>query len=165
MVKLMAGENSDLAQHIKMCEENEICGKRNQLTFLSNNFINKSLFIIRQCLVRTIVSEIEKCGGQFGLMMDATQDISFQEQISVAARYVDETNTVVERSISFFNAKHTSGLKLYELLLTKLTDIGLPACKIVGCSFDGAANMTSNIKGVISYIQKMTIQIVSFRGA
>lgn len=108
----MAGENSDLAKHIKECQEHEKTGRRQQLTLLSNTFVNKTLLIIRQFLVQSIVNEIDRCGGQFGLMMDGSQDISFQEQISVVARYIDENNKVIERTISFFNAKKTSNERM-----------------------------------------------------
>lgn len=149
----MAGENAHLAQHMKNCQEYEMAGRQNQLTLLSNVFVSKSLFIIRKFLVQSIVNEIDICGGQFGIMMDGSQDVSFQEQISLVARYVDQTNKVVERTIAFFSTKKTSGKCLYELLLTKLREIGLKASNIVGCSFDGASNMTSDVIGVISYIQ------------
>lgn len=102
----------------------------------------------------SIVNEIDRCGGHFGLMMDGSQDISFQEQISVVARYIDENNKVVERTISFFNAKKTTGEKLYELLRIKLSEIGLRICNVVGCSFDGAPNMRGDFQGVISYIKR-----------
>lgn len=150
----MAGENSDLAQHIKNCHEYEKTGRRQRLTLLSSTFVNKTLLMIRQYLVRSIVNEIDRCGGHFGLMMDGSQDISFQEQISVVARYIDENNKVVERTISFFNAKKTTGEKLYELLRIKLSEIGLRICNVVGCSFDGAPNMRGDFQGVISYIKR-----------
>lgn len=153
LVKLLAGENADLALHIKKCQEYEKAGQRNQLTFLSNSFVSKTLLVISNFLVKSIVSEINRCGGKYGLMMDGTQDVSFQEQISLVVRYVDESNKVVEHTILFFNAKKTAGLELYESLKTKLGEIGLATHNVVGCSFDGAKNMSSDLSGVISYIQ------------
>lgn len=85
--------------------------------------------------------------------MDGSQDVSCKEQISVAVRYVNDTNDVVEHTISFFDAKNTSGETLYELLLAAMTEIGLSMCNVVGCSFDGAANMRSDAIGVIAFIQ------------
>lgn len=143
-----------MAQHIRKCQEYEMTGKRNKLTFLSKNFINKALLIIRQILVERIVYDIHRCGEKFGLMMDATQDVTFQEQISLVVRYVDETNKIVERTISFFNAKDTTGLQLYTLLRRKLIEVNLSPRNVIGCSFDGASNMSSDEKGVISHIQR-----------
>lgn len=150
----MASENADLAEHIRNCQENERAGRQNQLTFLSNNFVSKTLLIIRNHLVQSIVNEIYTCGGSFGLMMDGSQDVSCKEQISVAVKYVNETNDVVEHTILFFDAKNTTGEALYVKLRTEITGIGLKMCDIVGCSFDGATNMRSEVKGVIGLIQE-----------
>lgn len=124
------------------------------MTFMGHNFINSSLFTIRNLLLRTIVNEINKSGGQFGLLMDGSQDVSTQEQISLVVRYIDGKNKVVERTVGFFNIKNASGEALYESVRSKLDDVGLPMCNIVGCSFDGASNMQSEVKGVISFIKK-----------
>lgn len=153
MVKLMAGENSDLAEHIKKCQEYEKTGRRNQLTFLRNNFVNTSLSIIRGFLLQKILNEVDRSGGQFGLMMDATQDISTQEQISLVVRYIDGANKVVERTVGFFNVKKTSGEALYDSVRSKLDSVGLSLSNVVGCSFDGATNMQSDVKGVIAFIK------------
>lgn len=61
---------------------------------------------------------------------------------------------MVERTVGFFNVKNTSGEALYESVRWKLENIGLSLCNVVGCSFDGAANMKSEIKGVIAFIKK-----------
>lgn len=109
MVKLMAGENPALANHLKICQYNALNGLRNQPTFLSSCFITSTLFAIRKYLVKTIVNAINRNGGQYGLLMDGSQDISCKEQISVVVRYINDTNEIVEHTISFFNAKDTSG--------------------------------------------------------
>lgn len=92
MVKLMAGENADLAEHIKKCKEKS----SSEPTYLSKNFVNKALLCIKKYLVFSIVNEISRNGGCFGMLMDGTQDITCQEQYSVAVRYVDDNNDVVE---------------------------------------------------------------------
>lgn len=150
----MAGENADLAAHIKNVEENKRIGRRNHITFMGHNFINNCLFTIRNILIRTIVMEINESGGRFGLLMDGSQDVSTQEQISLVVRYIDGQNKVVERTVGFFNIKKASGKALYESVRSKLDEVGLPMSNIVGCSFDGASNMQSQVKGVISFIKK-----------
>lgn len=68
IVKLMAGENLDLSEHIKKCQEYEkTTGRQNRLTFLSNNFVSRCLSTIRIFLLRTIVNEIHESGDKFGL--------------------------------------------------------------------------------------------------
>lgn len=156
MVKLLASENVDLAEHIRKCKENrENCDRnRNQATFLSSNFVNKTLLIIRRFLVSEIVHEIKRNGGCFGLLMDASQDITSKEQFSVVARYVNDNKDVVERTILFFEADDTSGEAIYNLLQAKLSEIGLSISNIVGSSFDGASNMRSQNIGLSALIQQ-----------
>lgn len=153
MVKFMAGENPVLANHLKNCQYNALNGLRNQPTFLSNSFITSTLFATRKYLVRTIVNAINGNGGQYGLLMDGSQDISCKELISVVVRYINDTNEIVEHTISFFNAKDTSGEALYESLRTIITEVGLSLGNVVGCSFDGAWNMRSEFCGVNSFLQ------------
>lgn len=86
--------------------------------------------------------------------MDGTQDDSFKEQISMVARYLTDTDEAVERTFAFCNAKCTSGKSLYDLLIEILAQIGLFPSNIIGCSFDGASNMRSFIKGVNGFLKQ-----------
>lgn len=161
LVKLMAGESVALADHIKRCEEYSLNGRRNSLTFLSKDFINRVLSTARTYLVKTIVSEINSDDGFYGVLMDASQDVSCKEQISIVVRYVDEMNSVVERTIGFVNASaDTSGQALYKLMRDALSRFGLSLSKIVGCSFDGAANMQSGSIGVRAYLQQDNVHCI-----
>lgn len=160
MVKLMAGEIPALANHLKNCQYNDLNGLRNQPSFLSNSFITSTLFAIRKYLVRRIVNAIDKNGGHYGLMMDGSQDISCKEQISVAVRYINDTNEIVEHTLAFFNAKDTSGEALYESLRAITTEVGLSLKNVVGCSFDGAWNMRSELCGVNSFLQESNIYCI-----
>lgn len=160
LIKLMAGENLALAKHIKNCQDYAKTGRRNPLTFLSKNFINSALLSVREYLVKTIVDEIIRNGGCFGLLMDGSQDISTKEQISVVVRYINDTNDIVEHTIGFFNAKSTSGEALYASLQYVLSNIGLSVSNIVGCSFDGAPNMRSAGCGLNFHIKKNNINCI-----
>lgn len=132
LVKLLAAENSDLTEHIRKCKESRKTSER-QPTYLSHNFVNKALLIIRKNLVSIIVEEIKRNGGSFGLLMDASQDITCKEQFSVVARYVNDDDEIVERTISFFETADTSGEALYNTLQAKLSEIGLFVSNIIGC--------------------------------
>lgn len=157
LVKLLAGENSDLAAHLKKCQEKErrcTIGRGNQLTFLSHNFINKTLLVTRKYMVKSIVSEIKRNGGFFGILMDTTQDISCQEECSVVVRYLNDNTEIVEHTILFYNVTNTSGKAMYEALEKELNEIGLSVLNMAGFSFDGAANMKSDHIGVNAYIKE-----------
>lgn len=155
LVKFAAGMSVALAKHLKKCEEYSSSGRRNPLTFLSKDFINRVLSTARTYLVKTIVSEINSDDGFYGVLMDASRDVSCKEQISIVVRYVDKMNSVVERTICFVNAsKDTSGQGLYELMRDALSRFGLSVSKIVGCSFDGASNMRSESIGVRAFLKQ-----------
>lgn len=153
LVKLLAGENATLAEHIRKCEENSSNGRTNQLTYLNQHFVDRVLTVTRKYLVNTIVNEIKQNGGCFGLLMDGSQDITCQEQFTVVARYVNNKSEIVERTVLFFNAADTSGKALFELLHTSLIQIGLSVSNVIGYSFDGAPNMRSPNVGLNSYIK------------
>lgn len=154
IVKLLAGDNVDLAEHLRLCEEHAKAGGKNQFTFLSSSFINSTLRVIKNHLVQIIVDEINKSGGHFGLLIDAPQDVATKEQISVVVKYVDTSNVIVERTIGFFNARDTTGIGLYNTTKQFLTNVGLSMSKINGCSFDGGSAMRSDNIGVQAYIKK-----------
>lgn len=144
LVKLIAGENHDLAEHLKQCRESANIasrGRGNKLTFLSSNFVDNVLLTIRKRLVITILDEIRRNGGNFGLEIDGSQDVTFQEQLSFVLRYVNDKHEVAEHTIKFLKATDTSGKAIFKLLETSLNDFGFSFDNLVGYSFDGASNM------------------------
>lgn len=155
LLKLMAGENTELAEYIKTCDEYSKTKRRNPLPFLSKNFVNNALCVIRKFLVEKIAKEICDCGGHFGVLMDGSQDVSSKEQISVVVRYLNDSSNIIERTIAIFNAsKNTSGKALYESMRTVLTNAGLSISNVIGCSFDGGSNMRSDNIGVKAFLQQ-----------
>lgn len=154
MVKMMAGENKLLAEHLKKCQQVSKDKCRNEFTFLSNIFIRNVLSAIRKHMVNYTVNEIKKKGGRFGLLVDGCRDITCEEKISVVVRYISETLNIVERTVGVFNATATSGKELFRSIRETLETIGLKIRNIQGCSFDGASNTRSDVAGVNFYIQQ-----------
>lgn len=155
LVKLMAGENADLAEHLVRCQDGGSTsskGRGNKFTFLSNNFIDKVLLVIRQSIVKHILDEIHRNGGDFGLEIDGTQDVAFQEQYSVVVRYINDKSEVAEHTVKFINVKDTTGKGVFESLQKSLREIGLNFRNLVGYSFDGANNMRYTLNAFIKEI-------------
>lgn len=155
LVKLMAGENADLAEHLKRCQDGGSAssrGRGNKFTFLSNNFIDKVLLVIRQSIVKHIMDEIHRNGGEFGLEIDSTQDVAFQEQYSVVVRYINDKTEVAEHTVKFINVKDTTGKGVFESLQKSLHEIGLNFRNLVGYSFDGANSMRYTLNAFIKEI-------------
>lgn len=155
LVKLMAGENHDLGEHLRRCQDSGSSRTSgHKLTFLSNTFVNKALLLIRQTLVKEIVQEIHRNGGSFGLEMDGTQDVAFQEQLSIVVRYIDNKTEVAERTVLFVKVQDTSGKGIFDLLENSFAEIGLEFKNLIGYSFDGAANMRSTLNAQIQEINE-----------
>lgn len=153
LVKLLSGENSTLADHLKSCKELEYISKSNP-TFLSGKFINKVLFIIRTHMVNKIVNEIKVNGNIYGLELDTSQDLTTIDQCSIVVRYVDDESNICERTVLFIESKNSTGKEIYKMIDKSLNDIGLSVRDISGFSFDGAGNLRSENKGVNHYIKK-----------
>lgn len=152
LVNLMAGENDDLAKHLEKCMDVSGLsskGRGNKLTFLSRKFIDKALLVTRQCLVNKIVDEINRNGGNFGLEIDGSQDVSIQQQYSIVVRYINDEFQTVERTVLFLKVVETSGNSIFELLQTGLSAMGLQLSKIVGFSFDGGSNVRFTLNSCI----------------
>lgn len=149
LVKMLAAENADLNQnhHLQKCKAVQDQGRQNQLTMLSKRFIDKCLIVIHKHLIDKIVREINESGGQYGVMMDGTTDITTTHQVSIVVWYLNRLNKIVERTIGICSVNETTGESLYESLSSKLKEVGLQLGNIIGCSFDGAANMRGEFRG------------------
>lgn len=79
---------------------------------------------------------------------------SCEEKISIVVRYayVNGTFGIFEKTVGFFNATATSGKELFGSIREALENIGLKVANILGCSFDGASNMRSDVTGVSFHI-------------
>lgn len=145
LIKLLSGENPNLAEYIRECKEAE--GNRT-LSFLNPFFANKALRATRNRMVNSIVNEIKENGDVFGIEMDTSQDISSKDQCVIAVRYLNDTH-ISERTVAFINNKDSSGEGLFLLLNSTLNSINLSVKNIASFSFDGAANMRFGLSSCI----------------
>lgn len=126
-------------------------GRGSHLTFLSKTFVNKIIHSLVSFLKEKISSEIQKA-KKFSVQIDSTQDVSVREQCAIIARYVYE-GKVNERLLSLINVKKSSGLALYNHLDEELKSLNLEISNVIGCSFDGAANMSGQYNGLQAHIK------------
>lgn len=127
-------------------------GRGNLVTFISKTTVNKLLLIIGKEM-RTIIANEVKQAQQFTVQVDSTQDISVIEQCAIIVRYVDEKGEVQERLLNVAEVPITTGIALKNKLQGILKDVGLNEENIIGCSFDGAANMSGQYNGLQAHIQ------------
>lgn len=102
------------------------------VTFLSKTFINKLILVIGQIIQSKIIN-VMKQAKLFSIMVDSTQDVSVLDQLAICVRYVLD-NEVHEKLLKLVIVYDSSGKGEFH----KLT---LDVSKVIGCSFDGAANM------------------------
>lgn len=158
LLKLLSTENSDLMNYLSKCKEGM------KITLLGNKFTSKVLDVTRSHIVRKIVNQIVNDGGKFGLCVDTTTDLSGVHQASVVVRYLASTGAdspkVIEDTIAILECKHTSGEGIFLAIKALFDEIGLDMKNIIGCSFDGAANMRSEKVGVVYYLRLLNQLLV-----
>lgn len=162
LVKLLSTENIELRRHLIRCAElqkNDSRGSRrgaNTITYLSPKFVDSVLNTTKDVIIEDIVNEINRCGGKFGLAVDATTDISTKHQSSIVVRYVNEQCNVTECTIAICEQSDTTGAALYHMVQSALERVGLKLENIVGFSFDGASNMYSDRVGLTHHIHQIS---------
>lgn len=126
-------------------------GRGSHLTFLSKSFVNKIIFVLVGFIKEKISSEIQKA-KKFSVQIDSTQDVSVREQCAIIARYVYE-GKVNERLLALIKVKKSSGSDLFNHLDEELNSLNLQISNVIGCSFDGAANMSGQYSGLQAHIR------------
>lgn len=159
----MSTENEYLKKHLEMCKHFENTleksrGRGGKVTFLSKTFVSVVLDKICMRMKNAIVSQIGD--KKFGLLVDTTTDISSKHQMSIIVRYVSEENHVLERTLIFCEIDDTTGKGIFDKIESSLNSVGLRIQNIAGFSFDGAANMRSENKGVSHFIHKINPESV-----
>jgi len=150
LVLLMAQHSSSLQQHVEFINSS---GKK-EVSFLSWRRQN----ILIECISNNIaltIQEAIKTSGVFSISIDSTFDSVRKEQVSFIVRYVCKTTGVVnERLITMRESPYTSGVELFNLFKEVMAKNNLDWINnLIGQSYDGAANMRGEYKGVQSLIK------------
>jgi hypothetical protein len=86
-------------------------------------------------------------------MVDSTQDTSVMDQLAICVRYIEEDKKVTERLLHLLDIHDSSGKGLYESIENLFKEFGIKMSDVIGCSFDGAANMKGDYNGLKSRIK------------
>ena len=108
-------------------------------------------------MAHSILRDLAKEGraaGAFSVIVDETQDVGHQEQVSMCLRYVDETFTPQELFIGFYSTETTTADALYKLILDTMLRLNLPIEMLRGQCYDGASNMSGRYNGVQKLIKQ-----------
>lgn len=157
LVLLVGKYDSILQDHIQKCEllsakrkmkHKDSKGRGSLITFLSESTVNNKLItIVGNAVQAHVVNVLKKC-GQFSLMVDSTQDKSVVDQFAICVRYVEDGKKAVERLLHLLDIHDASGEGLYKSIDELFKQFELEMRNIIGCSFDGAANMKGEFNGL-----------------
>ena len=121
-------------------------GRGSLVAFLSKTIISKLIGIMRDIIKRAISKEIQEA-KIFFVEINTTQDVSCQDQCSIILRYAHK-GVVLERLLFLVKAESSTGECLFNLLKANLDRLSINIENWVGDSFDGAANMSGQYRGV-----------------
>ena len=104
-------------------------------------------------IIKTIISE--ECQNKpFSLIIDETCDIWTEEQVAVIIRYAVDDLKIQERFVGLIKTGSTSDKELEEILNSSIKQLGLSSESfLVAQGYDGAINMSGNVKGVASRVR------------
>ncbi|KAL4101007.1 hypothetical protein QTP88_021028 [Uroleucon formosanum] len=128
-------------------------GRGSLVTFLSKTFINKLILAIGQIMQESIVNAIKQA-QIFSILVDSTQDVAVLDQLAICVRYTLKNN-IYEKLLKLTIAHDSTGIGLFNLIASEFSKLNIDMSKIVGCSFDGAANMKGAYNGLQYHLKSI----------
>jgi hypothetical protein len=153
-VLLVAKYDEVLRTHVERCTEDSRNrrgplsgrGRGSAVTFLSKTFVNLVLTTILKAMQRSIIQEV-KDSGIYSFQFDTTLDRSVTDQGALVLRYITN-GQVLERFLGVVPCTSAKADDLYRQISELLMSHGLDLQSCIGCSVDGAANMSGALNGV-----------------
>ena len=108
--------------------------------------------ICGQTLLQKILKDISE-SDYFSLI---ATDISHNEQICVAIRWVNNNYTIHETPLGLFQLPDTFARTIFSVINDVLVRCSLSFSKCVGQAYDGASNMSGVRNGVQALVKKET---------
>ena len=90
----------------------------------------------------------------FSLIADEATDVSHNEQMCIAVRWVDSSYTIHEAALGLVQLPDTKALTLFGIIKDVLLRCSLPITDCVGQAYDGASNMSGVRNGVQALMKK-----------
>ncbi len=103
-------------------------------------------------ILHNLVNEIRSAGA-FSIIVDESQDISHQEQVSFCVRFVDDEFRPQELFLGFHSTESTTAENLAKLVIDTMVRLNLPIDMLRGQCYDGASNMAGRYNGVQQIIK------------
>ena len=121
--------------------------------YISPEIINEIVTICGQTILRQMLQDI--CTADFfALIADEATDISHNEQMCIAIRWVDSSYDIHEAPLGLVQLPDTRALTLFNVIKDVLVRCSLPIERCIGQAYDGAANMSGVRNGVQALMKK-----------
>ena len=123
--------------------------------YISPAIINEIITICGNTVLRQLLQDIY-AADNYALIADEATDISHNEHICIAVRYVDSCYDVHEIPLGLIQLPNTLALTLFHVIKDVLVRCSLPIAKCIGQAYDGAANMSGVHNGLQALMKKET---------
>ena len=156
ILELLSHYDPILKEHILKVKESQTQGgKKLQAHYLSKRTQNEFISLCGNKLRQTILSELSN-SKYYAIMVDATPDVSCQEQSTFVFRYLIHDGSayvIKERFFTFIDDNGKTGAEIASMILKLLYENGVPLSDCHGQGYDTAANMSGEYNGVQSHLK------------
>ena len=121
--------------------------------YISPEIVNELIVLMGQSVLRQLLAEIRSCQC-FSLIADEATDISHNEQMCIAIRWVDSDYSIHETALCLVQLPDTKALTLFGVIKDMLIRCSLPFSDCIGQAYDGASNMSGIRNGVQALVKK-----------
>ena len=108
--------------------------------------------------LRDLLKDI-RTANYFSVIADEATDISTQEQMCIAVRWVDNEYQIHEASLGVFQPPDTNAVTLFAGVKDMLLRCCLPFSQYVGQAYDRATNMSGVRKGVQTLVKSRMMTV------
>lgn len=145
-VELLAKYDPVMKEHINKIETSSDGKRKNH--YLGPQIQNELIQIISNDIKMKIISNILQ-SKYFSLILDCTPDKNKREQLTIILRYVKLHPLSIEESfVEFCPVINTTGEGLTEVIVAKISELGLDIKNLRGQGYDNGANMRGKNIGV-----------------
>ena len=109
--------------------------------YISPAIVNEIITICGNTILRQLLVDI-RAANYFSLIADEATDISHNEQICIAVRWVDSSYIIHEAVLGLVQLPDTKALTLFRVIKDFLLRCSLPIISCIGQAYDGASNMS-----------------------
>ena len=145
---------SNLQQVLKLRAEydGELSTWLSEGKYLSLTIINEQIELMANYLLRHMLSEI-RLSPWFAIVVDEATDITYNEQLCIVIRWLNENYEIFEEPLGLIQVPKTDSVTLTDAIKDVLIRCMLSLNQCRGQAYDGAANMSGHLNGVVARIK------------